>query len=106
MTRSRERDERDLARRERATPSPLADTISNVLDPGWVVLALIGTIAAASTPSWGAAAGWAALAVAFTVVVPYAALAVLVRSGRVDDRHLVRRDQRLVPALVALAGAA
>lgn len=106
MTRSRERDERDLARRERATPSPLADAISNVLDPAWVVLALIGTIAAASTPSWGAAAGWAALAVAFTVVVPYAALAVLVRSGRVDDRHLVRRDQRLVPALVALAGAA
>ena len=92
----------DLIRQERARPSAIADRMSNLLDPGIVVAALVLAVARAASPGWLPALGWSALIVTFAVLLPYAALALLVRTGRVADRHVIRRDERHLPALIAL----
>lgn len=93
----------DLDRLQAARPSRVADRIAISTDPGIVVGALVGFVAAWSTRAVGPTLGWSAATIAFCVLLPYAALALLLRSGRVSDRQIVRREQRLVPGLAALA---
>lgn len=92
----------DLDRLQAARPSRVADRIAIATDPGIVVGALVLFVAAWATRAVGPTLGWSAATIAFCVLLPYAALALLLRSGRVSDRQIVRREQRLVPGLAAL----
>lgn len=93
----------DIARLYAAGRSRVAEIVSWLTDPAVVVVATVVLIALRSSASVGRGLGWAALALTFCVLVPYAALLLLLRAGRVSDRQIVRREQRLVPGLVALA---
>lgn len=93
----------DLARLHGARPSRAADLIAALFDPGLVVIAVVLIIARHACGAWIPALGWTALIVTFVVLLPYAALALLVRRGVVADRHLLRREQRTLPGLIALA---
>ncbi len=91
----------DLERLRAASPSRAADLISEVFGPTVVVpLVLLAVSFASASPL--AALGWALLTALFCVAIPLAVLTLLVRRGAVGDRHLVRRDQRGVPLLVAV----
>jgi hypothetical protein len=91
----------DLARLASAGPSPLADVVGTVFHPGNVVLALMLHVAVRSTDTVASAVMWWAIAALFLVAIPYTVLRLAVRRGTVDDRHVVRRDQR--PALFVMA---
>lgn len=93
----------DVDRLAAAAPSRLADAISLVTDPAIVVVATVLLVALRAGPSPGRALAWAAAAIVFCVLLPYAALLLFLRAGRVADRQIVRREQRLIPGLVALA---
>lgn len=91
----------DVERLSAARGSRLADAVSVAADPGIVVAALTLLVAWRARPGW-AGVGWASAALLFCVLIPYAVLALLLRSGRVTDRQIVRREQRLIPAVAAL----
>jgi hypothetical protein len=93
-------DEEDLRRLQQARPSSAARGIAAALTPANLVLALL---AYASLRHAGAQSGlfWFALTAVFVVLVPYLILGWALRTGRVDDRQVVRRSQR--PALLAAA---
>lgn len=93
----------DLVRLTAATRSRVADAVGHLTDPAFLVPVVLLLVAARSSHSLWAAAGWAALAAVFCVGVPYALLHVLVRRGSVSDRHVVIRDQRRMPLAAALA---
>ncbi len=92
----------DLARLRSAPPSKAADLVGSVLHPAFLVLFLLLVVARRSSASWPAGLGWAALAGVFCVALPYAVLVVMVRRGLVLDRHLVVREQRQAPLLIAV----
>ncbi len=92
----------DTARLAGARPSRVADLVSLVSDPGIVVGAVVFFVGQRASPGW-LGLRWSALTLLFSVVLPYAVLALLVRSGRVADRQVVRREQRRVPATAAIA---
>ena len=87
----------DVARLTAARRSPVADTIGRLSDPGALVGVVLLVVALRSTgPVW-VGLGWAAVAAAFCVGLPYAVLHALVRRGAVTDRHVVIRHQRRAP---------
>lgn len=92
----------DLARLTAARRSRAADAVGHLADPALLIPVVLLVVAARSSHSLWGAAGWAALAAAFCVGVPYALLHVLVRRGSVTDRHVVIRDQRRTPLAAAL----
>lgn len=94
----------DLTRLERANSTLSARWIAGALTPANVVLALMGFIAVKYAESPVAGAAWWLLAVALVVGVPYLILFRALRTGKVDDRQVVRRSQR--PALFAAAAVA
>lgn len=93
----------DVQRLDRARPSRAANLVAAVLDPVVVVVLVLSGLAAEAGGSVLVAVGWVALTALFCVVIPYAVLLLLVRSGRVHDRQVVRRDQRTRPMLLAAA---
>lgn len=92
----------DQARLEAAVPSRAAALVNAAADPAPVLLGGLFAVTAHVTPA-ARAAGWTALAAAFCIAIPYAVLLLLVRRGRVADRHIVVRGERLLPFAVALA---
>lgn len=93
----------DLQRLARARPSRWATAVSEATNPALLVTALTILVAAFYAPTAASAALWAAVAVAFCAVIPYAVLLLLLACGVVTDRHIVRREQRLWPGVAALA---
>lgn len=96
----------DLDRLAQGHPSRLADAISAITHPGWVVTALTIYVAlrAPGMAAWSPALamGWAAVVVVFCAGLPFAVLLVLVWRGIVSDRHLLQREQRTLPSAIAL----
>lgn len=91
----------DLERLGAARPSAPARIIAGALTPGNVVAALTLFVAIRHSPAVLAGVGWAALTLLLVVGVPYLILFRAMRSGRADDRQVVKRSQR--PALMAAA---
>lgn len=98
----------DIVRLTRARPSRAARLIAAGLTPANVVLALMAYVALKHSPTWLAGAGWWLITLVLVVGVPYAILFRAIRSGRVADRQVVRRDQRpwLFVAAAACVGLA
>jgi membrane-associated phospholipid phosphatase len=96
----------DLARLEGARPSRVADAVSAVGEPGHLVILTLVVVSVTSTASLLSALGWVVLTTVFCVVLPSIALRILIARGLVLDRHVVVREQRTVPLLVALASVA
>ncbi|MEO7130493.1 MAG: hypothetical protein ABIZ07_03850 [Dermatophilaceae bacterium] len=100
-TAPRRRGEADLDRLRRARPSRTARLIAGALTPANVVLALMADVSLTHSSTWLAGAGWWLITLVLMVAAPYAILFRAIRSGRVSDRQVVRRDQR--PWLFAAA---
>lgn len=96
-------DDVDVKLLESRDRSRVADLISEVFSPPIVVVALLTAVSLHSSPDLPSALGWIALSTTFCAAIPYLLLLRSVRAGRVADRHLVRRNERRRPLLVALA---
>lgn len=92
----------DVARLGAARPSRLADAVSAGGDPAYLVILTLVVVALTSAGSIPSALGWVALTSAFCVGLPSVVLRILIARGLVLDRHVVVREQRAVPLLVAL----
>ena len=92
----------DVARLEGARPSRLADAVSSVGEPGHLVILTLVVVSVTSTSSLPSALGWVVLTTVFCVGLPSIALRILIARGLVLDRHVVVREQRTVPLVVAL----
>lgn len=79
-----------------------ARLVSDVFSPPWVMIGTLTVVALVVSPSIMSALKWAAVTGVFTAVLPYAFVIVGVRLGRLGDRNLRARDQRLVPVLFGL----
>lgn len=85
-------------------PGPLwARAVTEILSPAHLVIVLPPVIGWRAT--WPESGGiwWGLTASLFCGVVPYAVILAGVRAGRLTDRHIVRRDQRIVPLALASA---
>ncbi len=87
-------------RRER-----LAHLVTELSSPALCVV--VGLVLVAwDSAAQGFSAAWVAAAIVLCAGVPMAVIAKGVKSGRWEDHHVVRRDQRYVPLLVAVASVA
>lgn len=68
-----------------------------------VAAALIVVVAVTASGTLGAGLQWAAIACLFTWVIPYAVVLVGVRRGRIGDRFIADRRQRVAPMSLAVA---
>lgn len=91
----------DVLRLQRARPSRLADAVALAADPALVVTAVLLLVSLQTASSMLTGLGWALLAAGFCVVLPYAALLVMLSARVVTDRHLLVREQRRWPLAVA-----
>lgn len=91
----------DEMRLQAAKPSRAANWISRILHP---VVSTCGAVIGVPLISDGLAesVGWILVSLLFFVAIPYGCLIALVRSGRVPDRQVVRRDDRHLPNIAAL----
>ncbi|MEI2777973.1 MAG: hypothetical protein V9G19_18830 [Tetrasphaera sp.] len=90
----------DRDRLAAASPSRPAAAVNALADPALVLLGGLIAVTAHAVPL-PAAIGWTLLAVTFCIALPYAALLLLVRRGRVGDRHIVAREERRLPFAIA-----
>lgn len=82
----------------------LAAVASEVLAPTVLAAVMAVVVGVAAAPSWGAGLGWGLLVLVFVAALPYAAVRLLMRRGRIDSGHHVReRRQRALPIGIALA---
>lgn len=79
----------------------MSDAVAAVADPAVVVTLTALLVAVRSATSTSSGLGWAFIATFFCVGLPYIALLVMLRQGAVTDRHLVVREQRRWPLVVA-----
>lgn len=91
----------DMARLRAARPSRVADAISRFLDPAVLVPVGAFLVVQRTAPDTQRLLIWLSTIVFCYLVVPSAAVVVLTRSGRIEDRHIVRREQRVIPMAVA-----
>ncbi|MEV5409557.1 hypothetical protein AB0K60_12070 [Thermopolyspora sp. NPDC052614] len=85
-------------------PGPLwARAVTEILAPAHLVIALPLVIGWRATWPDPAGVWWGLTASLFCGIVPYAVILAGVRAGRLTDRHVVRRDQRMGPLALALA---
>lgn len=80
----------------------LARAVSDVFSPTLVMPATQLLVALAVSPTTTSALKWAGLTALFTAVIPYAFVLAGVRLGRLSDRNLRARNQRLIPVLFGL----
>jgi hypothetical protein len=80
----------------------LARLITEILAPAPVAAILLVAVSLQSSASPAAGLRWAALTVLVVCAVPLAFVLQRVRRGRLTDRHVRLREQRLAPLLVAL----
>lgn len=78
-----------------------ARAVTEILAPAHLVIALPPVIGWQATWPDFAGVWWGLAASLFCGVVPYGVILAGVRAGRITDRHVVRRDQRVVPLALA-----
>lgn len=84
-------------------PGPLwARAVSEILSPAHLVMALPLAIGWHATWPEFSGALWGLVASLFCGAVPYAVILAGVRAGRLTDKHIARRDQRVRPLVLAL----
>ncbi len=86
-----------LRRRLRA-----ARLVGEVLSPPPILVALALVVAWASSPTPAMAARWGAIAAVFASVLPYALILRGVRQGRLTDKNISLREQRIRFGVVAI----
>ncbi|WP_121031881.1 phosphatase PAP2 family protein [Terracoccus luteus] len=79
----------------------MADTVSRVADPAVVVTVSTAFVSVRASGSLPVGLAWGALAVLFCVGLPWVALSLMLRRGVVTDPHLLVREHRRQPLLVA-----
>jgi membrane-associated phospholipid phosphatase len=92
---------------ELAQPIPrrlrAARLVGEVLSPPPILVALALAVAWASSPTRAMAVLWGTIAAVFTSVLPYALILRGVRRGRLSDRNISLREQRIRFGGVAIA---
>lgn len=83
----------------------VARGIGEVLSPPWLTVATVVVLALHASSSIVEALGWSVLTGGFVAILPYLVLLLGVRRGRWSDRHLRRRQDRVVPLAIALVSA-
>lgn len=78
-----------------------AKLATDILAPGNLVIASLPLVGLAS-PQPGSGFLWGCLAALFAGVIPLMVIAVGVRRGALTDIHVVRREQRGTPLLIAI----
>ena len=80
----------------------VARLVGEVLSPPPIIVALAFAVAWASSPTPGMAVLWGAIAAAFASVLPFTIILRGVRRGRLSDKNIGRREERIKFAVVAL----
>jgi hypothetical protein len=80
-----------------------ARAATEVFAPAVVVVAVSFLVGLHAGATIGAGLLWGLLAALFSSVIPFGAILLGVRRGRLTDHHVGRREQRRVPLLIALA---
>ena len=80
-----------------------ARSATEVFAPAVVVVVVSFLVGLHAGDTIGAGLLWSVLAALFSSVVPFGAILLGVRRGRLSDHHVGRREQRRVPLLIALA---
>lgn len=78
-----------------------AQAITDLLSPVRLAVGLLLLVGTGSGDGPLVGLGWGLLAATFAGLIPYAFITVGVRRGHYTDRHIRRREQRLVPLAVA-----
>jgi len=79
-----------------------ARVVTEVLAPAHLVMALPLIVGWRATAPSLTGVLWGGAAALFCGAIPYAFILAGVRSGRLTDRHVFRRDQRLTPLVLAV----
>lgn len=98
-------DHPDLVRLSRASQSRAADAIAVVTEPPLVLVAVLLLVCHIHTQSTLSGFGWAAVVALLIVLIPYSVVVMVGRWFHDSDRHLVRRDHRILPLVLALVAA-
>ncbi|MGC9664994.1 phosphoesterase PA-phosphatase [Planosporangium sp. 12N6] len=88
-----------------AAPTPaerLARVVTEVFAPAVLAATMPVVIGVHAAPTVPAGLGWAALALLFSAVVPYAIVRIGMRLGKITDHHIGVREQRRIPLLFAV----
>ncbi len=80
----------------------VARLVGEVLSPPPILVALALVVAWASSPTPAMAARWGAIAAVFASVLPYALILRGVRRGRLSDKNISLREQRIRFGVVAI----
>jgi membrane-associated phospholipid phosphatase len=80
----------------------VARLVGEVLSPPPILVALALVVAWASSPTPAMAARWGAIAALFASVLPYALILRGVRQGRLTDKNISLREQRIRFGVVAI----
>jgi membrane-associated phospholipid phosphatase len=80
----------------------VARLVGEVLSPPPILVALTLVVAWASSPTPAMAARWGAIAALFASVLPYALILRGVRQGRLTDKNISLREQRIRFGVVAI----
>jgi membrane-associated phospholipid phosphatase len=80
----------------------VARLVGEVLSPPPILVALALVVAWASSPTPAMAARWGAIAALFASVLPYALILRGVRQGRLTDKNISLREQRIRLGVVAI----
>lgn len=80
-----------------------ARAATEVFAPAVVVVAVSFLVGLHAGETVGAGLLWGLLAAMFSSVIPFGAILLGVRRGRLTDHHVGRREQRRIPLLIALA---
>ena len=90
-------------RRRKRLRQSAARLLTEVLAPAPMAAALLVVIAWRSAPTTEAALVWASISILFASLIPISYVLHGVRRRRFSDRHVVVRQQRPVPLVVAIA---
>lgn len=91
---------------DQAGPAQLARLTTDVFAPGILVVVVLLAVGAASTSNPLVGLAWGVGAALFCGVLPYGFMIHGVRRGRLGDRHIRDRRQRLMPLAVSIASVA
>jgi membrane-associated phospholipid phosphatase len=80
----------------------IARLVGEVLSPPPIIVVLALVVAWASSPTLGMAVVWGAIAAVFAGVLPFAIILRGVRRGRLTDKNIGLREERIKFAVVAL----
>lgn len=79
-----------------------ARVVTEVFSPAILIIAITITTGIFTAPNAWAGLGWGLLAALFAGVIPYAIILVGVKRGRLGDKHIGDRSQRVKPLAAAV----